>query len=200
MFICDWIVDYFCSVENTQMESFYLDLQNKQADHASSLWNSRTVSILLPANTKYSKGILKTTQDGVSLSTPDPIESNGHIPVPFPGEVPIQIAATYSSYTRSRTVLKTAHLAVHFFEKGMSPEDYLKQIKSKSCKILSESNDSLIEITQELLSFGVGVKEYMEKTMIKDDLVVKIRVSLGYEVDDEQDKMLLSLFKKIQLT
>jgi hypothetical protein len=157
-------------------------------------WNGREISVLLPSNTQYSRGMIKdTTENGTN--TQDLVDASTGIPVSESGKVDLSVTCrAHWVINNARTLTietRMAKLSLFLLEEGVSKEEYLDRLKKKNVEVLSQTNDFLITLGKDP---GFLLFDTLEKTIISGNVILQIRSSI---IKNPNQTLLASPFYQI---
>lgn len=157
-------------------------------------WGGREISVILPADTKYSHGMrLIRDKEGFTHTRQDFVSGSSGISVPaVTGKVTITLNSQAHGMINQEIVTfrssQVALASLSLLPRNMSKQRYFEKLKKKDVQVLAETENSLL--TKDKTS------ETFEKTMIKGDLVLQIKVTAS---GPSSDILLYQLLTKIKL-
>ncbi|MBS0616408.1 MAG: hypothetical protein JSR58_07660 [Verrucomicrobia bacterium] len=162
-------------------------------------WNGRSISILLPTGTEYSRGQITTKTENGYSSRPDLVDASPGIPVPASGKVSLSMSV-HTSRKNGDTVTTskvTQMAAVSLSLLPTSKEEFLSQLKKKSVQVISETENALITTTK---SNDYFMSNSLVKTIVFDNVVLQIQTPmLRLDKTPAPQLPMYQLFKRIEV-
>lgn len=198
----DAIDDLGDGIENiTEMQPYTLHWTSSYSNS----WNGREVSLLLPSDTQFSKGMKISSNNGQRTRAHEFADASSGIPVSKSGEAIVSLRGktrkeeidNEKNIVRTSGIRVLAKISFSLLPTDVSKENYLNQVKNKK-QVLFENENSVITKT-----ITPPFSDTLEKTIIDRNLVLKIEMiamrrivnSRNNSIDLQPDQLL----KMIQL-